>query len=84
MLVLLFVNEYFVDNILNKPELICFHTIKWFLVMLYNSNNSLKQQPIVSTQLHGYIYDLQVNFSEVWISLVLYDCILVMLLFLYS
>ena len=27
---MLFVNEYLVDNILNKPELICLHTFKWF------------------------------------------------------
>ena len=36
---ILFLNGYFVDNILNKPELICLHKIKWFQVLLYNTNN---------------------------------------------
>ena len=38
---LIFVNEYFVDNILNKPKLICLLTFKWFQVLLYNTNNSI-------------------------------------------
>ena len=37
-----FVNEQIVCNILNKPELICFHTVKWVQVLLSNTNNSIK------------------------------------------
>ena len=31
-------NEHFVGNILNKPELICLQKIKWFQLLLSNSN----------------------------------------------
>ena len=41
MLNLWFVNEYFVDDILNNPELICLHKIKWFRVLLFNANSSI-------------------------------------------
>ena len=34
-------NGYFVDNILNKPDLICLCTINWFQVLLYKTNNSI-------------------------------------------
>ena len=37
-----FVNESFDGNILNKPELIFLHTVKWFQVLLRNTNNSIK------------------------------------------
>ena len=42
-----FVNIYFVGNILNKPELICLYTVKWFQVLLCNTNNSIQYQSIV-------------------------------------
>ena len=34
-----FVNEYFVSNTLKELDLICFHTAKWFQVLLLNTNN---------------------------------------------
>ena len=37
-------DEYFVDNILNKPELIVLYTGKLFQVFLSNTNNSIKHQ----------------------------------------
>ena len=30
-----FLNEYFVDNILDKQDLICLHTIKWSQFMIF-------------------------------------------------
>ena len=35
------VNEYFVCNILNKPEFICLNIVKWVQVLLCNANNSI-------------------------------------------
>ena len=34
-----FVNEQFIGKIANKQELIYLHTIKWFQVLLSNTNN---------------------------------------------
>ena len=36
-----FVNEYFVGNILNKTDLICLHTVKWFQVLVCYTINSV-------------------------------------------
>ena len=30
---------YFVDNILNKPKLICLYTVKWLQIFQSNTNN---------------------------------------------
>ena len=35
---------------LNKPELICLHTLKWFQVLLYNTNS------FICTQINGFEY----------------------------
>ena len=38
---------------LNEPELIVFlHMVKWFQVLLCNTNNSIKHQSFVYTQLN--------------------------------
>ena len=37
---------------LNKPELIFLHTVKWFQVLLCITNNSIKYQSFVYTQLN--------------------------------
>ena len=31
------------NSLLNKPELICLHTDKWFQVLLCNTDNSIQQ-----------------------------------------
>ena len=43
-----FVNESFFANILNKSEIICFHTVKWFQVLLSNTNSFICTQLNVS------------------------------------
>ena len=37
---------------LNVPKLIILHTVKWFQVLLYMTNNSIKYQSFVYTQLN--------------------------------
>ena len=44
----------FVGNILNESELICLHTVKWFQVLLFNTNNSTLHYSFVCTQLNGF------------------------------
>ena len=39
-------------NILNKPRLILLPTVKWFRALLSVTNNSIKHQPFVYTQLN--------------------------------
>ena len=36
-----FLNEYFAENVLDKQDLICLHTIRWFhfIIFLYNSGS---------------------------------------------
>ena len=34
-------NTFWVTSFKNEPELICFHTIIWFQVLLSNTNNSI-------------------------------------------
>ena len=48
--------EYFVVNILNKPELICLHTVKWFQSLISNGNNSIYYESFVCTQVNGFNY----------------------------
>ena len=43
---------YFADNILNEHELILFQTVKWFRALLCITNNSIKHQSFVYTQLN--------------------------------
>ena len=38
---LIFVNDYFKDNILNKQEFISLHMMKGFQLFLSNTNNSI-------------------------------------------
>ena len=37
---------------LNKPELIFLHTVKWFHVVICVTNNSIKHQSLVYSQLN--------------------------------
>ena len=41
---------YFVGNILNKPEVICLHIIKWFELLLSNTNS------FICTHLNAFKY----------------------------
>ena len=34
----------------------CLHTVKWFQVLLFNNNNSIKYLSFVCTQLNGFMY----------------------------
>ena len=35
------VNSLLVTLFLNKPELICFYTVKWFQILISNTNSSI-------------------------------------------
>ena len=49
---------------LNEPQLILFHTVKWFQVLLCITNNSYKHQSFVYTQLNDQtILFLTIQFS---------------------
>ena len=49
---------------LNEPELILLHTVKWFQVLLFNTNNYIKCQSFVYTQLNDQTFLLQaIQFS---------------------
>ena len=37
------------QTFLNKPELICLHTVKWSQVLLFNSNKSIQHDSFVCT-----------------------------------
>ena len=39
-----FLNKYFVDNILDKQDLICLHTIKWFQFIIFFVQPCLPQE----------------------------------------
>ena len=52
-------------NIFNKSEFICLHTVKWFQVLLANTNNSIQHFSFVCTQLNGfkYCYIIEIQFN---------------------
>ena len=55
----------FVDNILNKPEFSCLYTVKWFQVLLSNTDS------FICTQLNGFKYyyitlTIQFNISHLF------------------
>ena len=49
-------NNLEVISILNKLELICLHTVKWFQVLLSNSYNFISYESFVCIQLNGFKY----------------------------
>ena len=42
----------YILTFLNEPKLFLLHTVKWFQVLLYIANNSIKHQSFVYTQLN--------------------------------
>ena len=46
------INKNVLLTFLNEPKLILLHTVKWFQVLLFITNNSIKQQSIVYSQLN--------------------------------
>ena len=38
---MIYVNTLLEKNILNEPEIICLHTVKWFQAFLSNSDDSI-------------------------------------------
>ena len=43
--------------LLNEPELICLHTVKWFQVLQHTTKNSIKHKSFVYTQLNSSIFN---------------------------
>ena len=39
------------------------HTVKWLQVLLFNTNNSIKNQSFVNTQLNNQFYFKQLNLA---------------------
>ena len=49
---------------LNEPKLILLHTVKWFQVLLFITNNSIKHHSFIYTQLNDQTVQFQtIQFS---------------------